>query len=123
MAESIPRYADSPFPFTASATIVGGQLVELTATGPTIGPAGANSLKVLGWAGSDAASGAIVPVHTEGVVTCTSSGSITAGDWVIPAASGAVQTIAAVTDFRQGVGVALQTVTTGLPVLVQLRGF
>lgn len=123
MAEMIPRFADSPFPLPASATITGGQLLEVTATGPTVGPAGANSLKAVGVAGNDAASGAIVQVHTEGVVTMTSSGSITAGDYVIPAAAGAVQTIAAVTDGRQMIGVALQTVTTGLPVLVQLRGF
>lgn len=123
MAEMIPRFADSPFPYVASATIVGGQVLEVTATGPTVGPAAVNSIKTVGVAAADVASGAVVPVHSEGVVTCTSSGSITAGDWVIPAAAGAVQTIAAVTDFRQGIGVALQTVTTGLPVLIQLRGF
>lgn len=113
---------------TASATITGGQLLAVSGVG-TVGPAGANSGAVVGVAASDAASGETVTYQTCGRHFLTASGTVTAGDIVVPAAAGAVATLAAVTtptpadvtNTRAIVGVALTTATTGNPVEVQIR--
>lgn len=64
--------------YTATATITGGQLVELTGD-RTIGPAGAGSVKCVGIAMQDCAVGAKVGVASEGVWPVVSGGVITAG--------------------------------------------
>lgn len=93
---------------TASATITGGQLVEVTGSG-TVGPAGANSTKVVGIAAFDAVSGQRVSVHTGKIVQeAVASGAITAGDLVAAAAAGQVATNATPAAGVQ-IGIALTT--------------
>lgn len=103
----------------ASATITGGQVVEVTGNG-TVGPAGANSTKVVGVAGFDAATNDYVTVYSGGVQHCTASGTVTAGDLVAAAASGQVATNAAPAAGVQ-IGIALSTATTGNDVRVQFN--
>lgn len=109
---------------TASAAVTGGQLVEITGSG-TVGPAGANSTKVIGIAAHDAAINARVTVHVgKHVHEATASGAIAAGDILVSAAAGQVSTLAAVTtptaadvtNTRAIVGVALTTAATGAKV-------
>lgn len=90
-----------PITSTASASIVGGQLVEVTGSG-TVGPAAAGSIKALGVAAHDAANGVRVTVHPlAGVVHefVAGSGGVTAGqpvkvgseaNEVLPLAGGSV---------------------------------
>lgn len=119
MADYLPYVQGVP-PFsgvTASATIVGGQVVESTGVN-TIGPAGANSVKVLGVAAHDAAVGAGVTVHPIGpgnTHETTASGTVTAGDRVAAAATGQVATVVAATAAAAGydLGIAVNTATTG----------
>jgi len=93
---------------TASATITEGQLLEVTGDG-TLGPAGAASAAVVGYALAGAASAAPVKALMFGpVLSITSSGAITAGAKVVAAAAGVVATIGANT-FEKIVGTALTT--------------
>lgn len=118
MADYSPVHAPgiTPFTKTASATITGGQLVETTTTG-NVGPAGALSLKCIGVAAHDAASGAKVAVWplpaVEHEVSHTAGGTV--GDCIVPAASGAAGTAAAGTASAAGydIGVATTTATAG----------
>jgi len=101
---------------TASATVTGGQLLAVTATG-TVGPAGANSAAVVGIAIDDAASGAAVRMFVPaGVWTTVTPGGVTAGAKLVTGAAGTVETIAANT-FEKIVGTALTTATAGNPVI------
>jgi Uncharacterized conserved protein (DUF2190) len=108
MAQYTPVYAGGTAPWTlqASVTVTGGRLVESTGDG-TVGPAGAASVKVLGVAAHDAASGAKVAVWPLAGLThrVTGTGSISAGDNLAAGAAGVVAVIAAGT-FGQLVGVA-----------------
>lgn len=97
-----------------SAAVTGGQLVEVSGSG-TVAPAAADSTKVIGVAGFDAAAGDIVTVHTAGVHPLAASGAISAGDQVAAAASGKV---AAGT--TAVIGVALDDAVDGI-VTVDLR--
>lgn len=118
MADYLPYIQGVP-PFsgvTASAVITGGQIVESTGVN-TIGPAAADSVKVLGVAAHDAAIGAGVTVHPiQGNVheTVSTAGS-TAGDRMVAAAAGAIKTVAAATAAAAGtdLGVAVNTATAG----------
>lgn len=108
------------YPLQASATITGGQVLAVTGAG-TVGPAGASSTAVIGYAIDDAANGAMTNVLTYGpVLTCTASGSITAGAQCIAAAAGQVATIGAAT-FEKIIGTALDTVTNGQLVRVVMK--
>lgn len=99
-------------PFTASATVTGGQLVEVTTAG-SVGPAGAASTKVIGVAAHDAAAGARVTVHIGKIVhEATASGTITVGDMLTAAAAGQVVTNATPAVGTQ-VGVAITAATNG----------
>ena len=91
---------------TASAAIVGGQVLAVSGNG-TVGPAGAASNAVIGVAANDAANGDLVPYFPRGKVHIgTAAGAITAGDRVNSAAAGAIATgVAALTN----IGVALTT--------------
>lgn len=109
------------FTLSASATIVGGQVVAVTGSG-TVGPAGASSGAVVGVAAFDAASGSDVTVYTGFIVhESVASGTVTAGDQVVSAAAGQVATLAVaagataadINNARAVVGVALTTATTG----------
>ena len=125
MADYTPVYSPgTTVPFTASAAITGGQLVEVTGV-ETVGPAGAASLKAIGVAAFDAASGARVTVVIGKVVQeAVTTGTVTAGDQIIPAAAGTVSTLAAaatdtatdINNARAVIGVAITTATTGLKV-------
>jgi hypothetical protein len=105
-----------PVPLTASATIVGGQLLIVTATG-TVGPASAASGLVVGVAAHDAISGQRVsvwpivgPVHE----TVTTSG-VTAGNALSASTAGTVDsgTLATLAAAGTLIGLALTTATAG----------
>lgn len=90
----------------ASAAVTGGRLVEVT--GPRrVGPAGADSAKVIGAAAFDAAVGADVTVLSGGVQNLVCSAAITAGARVSAAAAGKVATAGA----GAQIGTALTTTT------------
>lgn len=101
---------------TTSADVTGGQLLAVSGSG-TVGPAAAASIAVVGVAAFDAKNGEVVTVHSPSIGWLTSSGAIAAGAQVVPAASGAVSALAAVTtptpadvtNTRTIVGVALTT--------------
>lgn len=122
MADYTPVYTPGQaITLTASATITGGQLVEVTGSG-TVGPAGATSGKSVGVAAQDASNGARVTVYAGFTVhEVIASGTVTAGDQVVPAAAGQVSSLAAasgavaadINNARAVVGVALTTATNG----------
>ncbi len=120
MAEYIPaKEPGRDITMTASATIVGGQLVRISGSG-TVAPTTAASADWFGVAGNDAANGAKVTVYSGGVQYITASGSITAGSNVEGAASGQVASHTNGTNDVNIVGLALSSATNGNPVLVQL---
>lgn len=108
MADYTPVFANGTAPWTlqASATVTGGRLVEVTGNG-TVGPAGAASVKVLGVAATDAATGAKVQVWPLAGLThkVLGTGAIAAGDNLAAGAAGVVAAIGAGT-FGQLIGVA-----------------
>lgn len=120
MAEYLPlKSPGQDFTMTASAAIVGGQLVRVSGSG-TVAPTSAASADWLGVASNDAPSGAIVTVFTGGVQRLTASGSVTAGANVEGAAAGAVAAHTNGTNDANTVGIALTSATNGNPVNVQL---
>ncbi|HQN97734.1 MAG TPA: DUF2190 family protein [Thermoanaerobaculales bacterium] len=119
MAEYLPIFKPGQaITLKASAAVTGGQVVEITGVG-TVGPAGANSTKVVGVAGFDAAINDYVTVYAGGVQNCTSAGVITAGDLIAAAAAGTVATNAAPAAGVQ-IGIALST-TTGAGQAVRIQ--
>lgn len=108
MPEYTPVFTNGTAPWTlqASATITGGRLVEASGNG-TVALAAAASVKVLGVAAHDAASGAKVDVWPLAGLThkVLGTGAIAAGDNLAAGANGVVAAIAAGT-FGQLVGVA-----------------
>ncbi|HEY9315795.1 capsid cement protein [Williamsia sp.] len=115
MPEILPEFAPgTDVTFTASAAITGGQLVAITGN-ETVGPAGtATATAWRGVAAHDAANGAKVLVLSGCVITLAASGAIAAGAQVVPAASGAVATIGAETDFTKVVGIAESAAASNL---------
>ena len=109
------------FSSVTSATTTAGQLLYVSGDN-TVAPTTAATSAWVGVAAQDAASGAGVTVYCEGIHQLAASGTITAGDLVIPAAAGAVQTIGALsaTVDAQIVGVALAAAANNL-VTVALR--
>lgn len=109
MGDYTPEFTGGTAPITqqASATVTGGRLVENTGNG-TVGPAGAASVKVIGVAGNDAASGAKVDVWPlPGLVhKVTGTGVLNAGDNLAAGAAGVVAAIGAGT-FAQLVGTVI----------------
>ena len=124
MGNYAPNYAPAfRRTYTASATITGGQLVAISGNYTVAPTSGATSAWV-GVAEYDAASGAEVTVLQVGEQLLIASGSITAGDLVIPAASGAVADLGgtpSATLDTQIVGVALASATNGQTVPVLLK--
>lgn len=118
MADYTPVFADGvkPFTSTASATITGGVIVEASSTG-AVATAGVGSVKFVGVAAHDAASGAKVTVWPlTGVVhevTHTAGGSV--GDCLTVAANGLLATTAVGTAAAAGsdIGNALTTAGAG----------
>jgi hypothetical protein len=121
MADYVPIYSGGAQPFTQtpSGTVTGGQVVVASGV-DTVAAAGAGSLVVVGVAGHDAASGAKVLVWP--IANCiheiVTTGTVTALDGVVTAASGTVGTAAIATAAAAGtlIGTALNTKTTGLKV-------
>ncbi|MBO0844577.1 MAG: DUF2190 family protein [Nocardioides sp.] len=97
---------------TASATITAGQLLVVSGNG-TVAPSTTNSTSFVGTAANSAASGAPVSVWIGGVQRLTASGTVTAGQTVQAAASGAAATHTDGTLDAAVVGVAITTATTG----------
>ena len=113
MAEYLPIYKPGQaITLAASATITGGQLVEVTGSG-THAPAGAASVKVVGVAAFDAANGDNVTIFAGGVQSVLASGAVTAGAVVQAGASGTVAT-----GTTAPIGIAL---TTGTDVAVRVQ--
>lgn len=117
MADFLPTYKPGQsWTATTSADVTGGRLLAVSGDG-TVGPAGANSIAVVGVAGHDATSGNVVTVYSPKVAWLDSSGAITAGAQVVAGAAGVVSALAAVTtptaadvtNSRAIVGVALTT--------------
>lgn len=79
-----------PFSTTTSASVTGGQLVEVTGDN-TVGPAAAGSIKAVGQAQHDAASGAALTAYSRGLIQeSVASGAVVAGDRLKAAAAGKV---------------------------------
>jgi hypothetical protein len=114
MAAYYPIFMGPP-PHTAvaSATITGGQVIEVSATG-TVGPAAAASAAVVGVAGFDVTANQEVVVFRGGIQELVANGTVTAGQQVETAAAGQVRTLAA----GRAVGVAMTTATNGNKVQV-----
>lgn len=127
MADYTPIYDGGvdPFTLTTSATVTGGQVLVASAAG-TVGPAGAGSLVVVGIAAQDAASGAKVAVWpiNNCIHEITTTGTVTALDGIVTAASGTVGTAVIGTAAAAGtlIGTALTTATTGNKVRFIGRG-
>lgn len=125
MSDYAPLYAPGDiYTSTASATITGGQLVEVSGT-DTVGPAGASSAKQVGVAAHDAPSGGRVSIYLGKIIhETTASGAITAGDQLVTAAAGQVSTLAAaaaavaadINNARAVIGFALSTAANGAKV-------
>lgn len=120
MPNYVPLYKPgSSLPYTASAAITGGQLLEVTGSG-TVGPAVAASVKVVGVAAFDAASGARVTIHTGGVQrVAAAAGGVTAGDIIAAGAAGTVAPIGAGV-FGTKLGIALTTAAAGAVAEIQM---
>lgn len=105
MGDYLPKFKPGQtVTFIAATAVIGGRVVEVTGD-RTVGHAGVNSLKVVGYAGHDAAAGERVTVHRGGVQRPIASGAIGAGVPVFPAANGLV-TATAGTGPRLGVSLA-----------------
>lgn len=120
MADYTPLFWPGEAPvYTASATITGGQLVEVTGSG-TVGPAGAGSLKVLGVAAQDYASGDRVTIFAGGVQKIVAAAAgVTAGDIAAAGAAGTVAAIGAGA-FGTKIGVVITTAAGGVAAEVQM---
>lgn len=123
MAEYTPNFlpgADTTW--IAGATITGGQVLHITATGRTVSATGAASDHVVGVACHDASTGQRVTVSRGGEQKLTAAGAITAGTPVKSAAAGAVAAWVSGTDLPSlVVGVAINTVADGAAVDVTWR--
>lgn len=124
MSDYVPVAEGGPYSYTASATITGGQLLELTGDN-AVGPAAVTSAKVVGVAAFDAASGAKVTTYSIDKLheTLVASGqSLTAGNPVKAGASGTVQEYIVGTDaINSFLGVCVQGATAGN--LARWRGY
>lgn len=109
MADYAPAFLPGQtFTSQASAAVTGGQVVEVTGSG-TVAAAAAGSIKVVGVAAHDAASGAKLTVIANKVIhdTVAGTGGVTAGNNLLTEASGVVVAGAAAVGTR--IGVALTT--------------
>lgn len=114
MADYAPVYnnGSDPFTATASATIVGGQLLDISGSG-TVGPAGAASVIFCGVAAHDCASGSRISVWPlPGLVhETTTPAGVTAGAALQVAAAGTVNsgTVGTLAAAGSLIGTALTT--------------
>lgn len=119
MPDVIPKFEPGDAPtMTASAAVVGGQIVRVTGA-RRVAPAGVGH-SPFGWALRDALGEAMLAVTRKGIVTCTAAGAVAAGDLLITAANGTVATdnTPALEVF---VGQALEAIADGATGLVALR--
>lgn len=116
MGQHVQKFkSGEPVTFTATADVVGGQL--LVVTGPrAVSPTSASTSAWVGTAAFDALAGEKVTVLAGGLQSLLASGAIAVGARVIPAAAGKVVTIGA-GDAAHAVGTAL---TAGTDVLVEI---
>lgn len=129
MADYSPVWSGGavPFPATTSATVTGGQVLEVTGTG-TVGPATAATVKPVGIAAHDAASGARVTVwplnNVVHEITVVAAATVTAADGVITGTAGTVNTAVVATAAAAGtlLGTALTTATAPAKVRFIGRG-
>ena len=117
MSDYTPVYAESaqPITFTASASVTGGQPVEVTGN-MQVGPAAAGSVKHVGIAGHDCPAGQKVTVHTPrgNVEEVSVEAAVVAGDHVQAAAAGKVKKFTVGTDPEPArIGLCLQGATAG----------
>jgi hypothetical protein len=121
MGDWLPRFAaEKPVPMTTSAPVTGGQLVYISGNN-TIAPTSGASTLLFGVAAmDDAVGGNVITVFRACIGSVAASGAIAAGAAIIPAASGAVATIASDTTYDQVCGQALAAASSGT-VLVSLR--
>jgi hypothetical protein len=126
MADYVPIQIEADtITLAASGTIAAGNVVAVSGSG-TVAVAGANATNWVGVASVAAVSGDNLAIYTEGIQLLVASGTVTAGDAVVPAASGKVSTLAAVTtptaadvtNTRGLLGIALTTATDGNTVRV-----
>lgn len=120
MPDYLPLYKPGQsLPYTASAAVTGGQLLEVTTSG-SVGPAGAGSTKVVGVAAFDAATGDRVTIHTGGVQRIVAAtGGVAAGDVVAAGAAGTVAPIGAGV-FGTKIGIALTAAAAGVAAEIQM---
>jgi Uncharacterized conserved protein (DUF2190) len=119
VADYSPVYTGGaqPFTITTSAAVTGGQVLETTTTNAAAA-AGALSLKFIGVAAHDAASGAKVSVWPiPGVIHETvngNAGTITVGASIVPGAAGTADTAATGVSAAAGylMGTAVTTAAT-----------
>lgn len=98
MADYVPIFepGDDVTQTVGATAVVGGNLVEISAANTVIPTTGIVS-DWLGVATTDAAIGAKVGITSGGVQELTAAAAIAVGDLVVPAASGRVSPLAAVT--------------------------
>lgn len=123
MADYTPVHPAGPFTSAASAALTGGQLVEVTGDN-TVGPAGADSLKVVGQACHDAAIGAAVTVDGDYTLreAVVSGAGVVAGVRLKAAAAGKVALYVDATDLAtEVVGIALAAAADTTTVRYQAR--
>jgi hypothetical protein len=115
-------YCGDSFTRTTSGAVTAGQALVVSGSNTVAASSGASAAFV-GIAGFAAASGAEVTVITEGVHELAASGSISAGDLVITAASGAVATQGSATAANavQVIGVALSDAASNKVVVKLFR--
>ena len=110
---------------TTSATVTGGQILEVTATG-TVGPATAATVKPMGVAAHDAASGARVTVWplTSVIheITVVAAATVTAADAVMTGTAGTVNTVAVATAAAAGTLIGTALTTASAPNKVRFIG-
>lgn len=121
MGDWLPRFSyEKPVPMTTSAAVTGGQLVYISGNGTVAPTSGASTLAFGIAAMDDAIGGNVITVYRACIGTIAASGSIAAGAAIIPAASGAVATIASDTTYDQVCGQAISAAASGV-VEISLR--
>jgi hypothetical protein len=119
----IDSNGSAPFTLTASAAVVGGTLVETTTTG-NVATAGAASVKVVGVAAHDAATGSLLSVWPlPGIVheiVHTAGGTV--GDVITAAANGLLASTAAGTAAAAGTDLGVAVTTAGAAAKLRFIG-
>jgi hypothetical protein len=125
MADYTPVYTGdiAPFTVTASAAVVGGTLVETSTTG-NVATAGAASVKVVGVAAHDAATGQRLSVWPlPGLmheIVHTAGGTV--GDVMTAAANGLMASTAAGTAAAAGTDLGVAVTTAGAAAKIRFIG-